>query len=210
MSGAMEQNRFAPPRADVEDSVEAEAGLVEAGRGERFLAALIDGLVPTVAIIAIAVAIAIPAYETYKQSHTPGIEPPPLGSGHHLTTTWAWLGGFVLLGYFIYSAVLVYLYGQTFGKRVMGIRVVHMDGGRVAFSRFIFLRWLPVAVMGCIPFVGWVITSLVDPLLIFRDSRRCLHDDIASTRVVTAASSADATLRGDPKYAGANLRTFSF
>jgi len=105
--------------------------------------------------------------------------------------------------------VLVYLYGQTFGKRAMGIRVVRTDGARVAFSRFIFLRWLPIAMIGSIPFVGWI-ASLLDPLLIFRESRRCLHDDIAGTRVVTAASSADATLRGDPKYAGANLRTISF
>lgn len=209
MSGAMEQNRFAPPRADVEDSVEPEAGLVEAGRGERFLAALIDGLVPMIVVIAILAAIAIPMYKSYRQEHVPGIEPPPLGSGHHLSTTWAWLGGFALLGYFIYSAVLVYLYGQTFGKRAMGIRVVRSDGGRVAFSRFIFLRWLPVAVLGSIPFIGWIV-GLLDPLLIFRDSRLCLHDDIANTRVVTAVSSVDATLRGDPKYAGANLRTISF
>ncbi|MBW8756196.1 MAG: RDD family protein [Burkholderiales bacterium] len=209
MSGVIEQNRFAPPRADVEDSIEAEAGLVEAGRGERFLAALIDGLVPTIVVIAILVAVAIPAYENYQQQHVPGIAPPPLGSGHHVTSTLAWLGGFALLGYFIYSAALVYLYGQTFGKRAMGIRVVRTDGSRVAFSRFIFLRWLPIAMIGSIPFVGWI-ASLLDPLLIFRESRLCLHDDIASTRVVTAASSADATLRGDPKYAGANLRTINF
>jgi len=209
MSGVIEQNRFAPPRAEVEDSIETGTGLVEAGRGERFLATLIDGLVPTVVILAILAAVAIPAYENYRQQQVPGIEPPPLGSGHHVTATWAWLGGFALLGYFIYSAVLVYLYGQTFGKRAMGIRVVRTDGARVAFSRFIFLRWLPIAMIGSIPFVGWI-ASLLDPLLIFRESRRCLHDDIAGTRVVTAASSADATLRGDPKYAGANLRTISF
>jgi len=209
MSGVIEQNRFAPPRAEVEDSIETGTGLVEAGRGERFLATLIDGLVPTVVILAILAAVAIPAYENYRQQQVPGIEPPPLGSGHHVTATWAWLGGFALLGYFIYSVVLVYLYGQTFGKRAMGIRVVRTDGARVAFSRFIFLRWLPIAMIGSIPFVGWI-ASLLDPLLIFRESRLCLHDDIAGTRVVTAASSADATLRGDPKYAGANLRTISF
>ena len=209
MSGVIEQNRFAPPRAEVEDSIETGTGLVEAGRGERFLATLIDGLVPTVVILAILAAVAIPAYENYRQQQVPGIEPPPLGSGHHVTATWAWLGGFALLGYFIYSVVLVYLYGQTFGKRAMGIRVVRTDGARVAFSRFIFLRWLPIAMIGSIPFVGWI-ASLLDPLLIFRESRRCLHDDIAGTRVVTAASSVDATLRGDPKYAGANLRTISF
>jgi len=209
MSGAIEQNRFAPPRAGVEDSADAEAGMVDADRGERFLASLIDGLVPMIVVIGIIVAVAIPAYESYKQQHVPGIEPPPLGSGHHLTTSWAWLGGFALLGYFIYSATLVYLYGQTFGKRAMGIRVVRMDGSRVAFSRFIFLRWLPVTILSMIPFIGWIV-NLVDPLLIFRESRQCLHDDIADTRVVTAASSVDATLNGDPKYAGANLRTISF
>jgi uncharacterized RDD family membrane protein YckC len=210
MSGAIEQNRFAPPRAQVGDSADSQAWMVDAGRGERFLAALIDGLVPMIAIIGILVAVALPAYENYRQQHVPGIEPPPLGSGQHMTTGWAWLGLLALVGYLVYSAALVYLYGQTFGKRAMGIRVVRMDGTRVDFSRFIFLRWLPVAVLGCIPFVGWIVTLLVDPLLILRESRQCLHDDFANTRVVTAASSTEATLRGDPKYAAANLRTISF
>ena len=209
MSGVAAQQRFAPPRAQVGDQQGVEAGLVEAGRGERFLAVLIDGVMPMILVVVILVAVALPAYESYKQQHVPGIEPPPLGSGHHLTTGWAWLGGFVLVGWLIYSATLVFLYGQTFGKRAMGIRVVRMDGSRVAFSRFIFLRWLPVAILGAIPFVGFIV-NLVDPLLIFRESRQCLHDDFANTRVVTAASSADATLHGDPKYAGANLRTISF
>ena len=126
-----------------------------------------------------------------------------------MTSTWAFLGGIVLLAFFIYSAVLVYRYGQTFGKRVMGIRVVRTDGSRVAFSRFIFLRWLPTASSALLPLIRYVI-FLVDPLLIFRDSRQCLHDNIADTQVVTAASSVDATLAGDAKNAGANLRTINF
>ena len=43
--------------------------------------------------------------------------------------------------------MLVYLYGQTFGKRMMDIRVVRIDGSRVTFARFVFLRWLPLAVV---------------------------------------------------------------
>ena len=210
MSGAIAQNRFAPPRADVEDPHDVEARMVDAGRGDRLLAVLIDALVPFIAGILISVAVAIPAYENYKQAHAPGIDPPAPGSGHHLTTMWAFFGGIALAGYFIYSIVLVYLYGQTFGKRAMNIRVVRIDGSRVGFARFIFLRWLPLAIVGCIPFIGIVIVWLVDPLLIFRDSCRCLHDDIADTKVVTAASSAEATLQGDHKYAGAGLRTISF
>jgi uncharacterized RDD family membrane protein YckC len=209
MSGVAAQNRFAPPRADVEDQPDAEAGLVEAGRGARFLAVLIDGVLPMIFCVIIAVAVAIPFYERYRQEHVPGIDPPALGSGHHMTTIWAWLGGLGMLGYIVYSIALVYLYGQTFGKRMMDIRVVRVDGSRVTFARFVFLRWLPLAVVGCIPFIGGLV-ALIDPLLIFRASSRCLHDDIADTRVVTAASSVDATLRGDARYAGANLRTIAF
>ena len=209
MSGAIAQNRFAPPRADVEDQQDVEARMVDAGRGDRFLAVLIDGLTPMIAVILILVAVAVPAYERYKQARVPGIEPPPPGSGHHLTAMWAFFGGIAVVGWIVYSIVLVYLYGQTFGKRMMNIRVVRIDGSRVTFARFVFLRWLPLFIVGCVPFIGSVV-GLIDPLLIFRDSRRCLHDDIADTKVVTAASSAEATLHGDQKYAGAGLRTISF
>ena len=209
MSGAVAENRFAAPRAEVEDHVDPEARMVDAGRGQRLLAVLIDGLLPAILVIVIAVSVAIPAYENYRQRRMPGIEPPQLGSSHHLTTEWVLLASLALVAFFIYSAVLVYLYGQTFGKRMMDIRVVRVDGSRVSFPRFIFIRWLPLAVIGCIPVVGGLV-ALLDPLLIFRDSSRCLHDDIANTRVVTASSSVEATLHGDPKNASANLRTISF
>lgn len=209
MSGAVEQNRFAPPRAEVHDQRDGEASMVDATRVSRLLAALIDSALPLVIGLFIAFAVAIPAYQRYKQESVPGIAPPALGAANHMTTTWAWLGGLILVGYLIYSAVLVYLYGQTFGKRMMGIRVVRMAGDRVTFARFVFLRWLPLALVGLVPLVKYVI-GLIDSLLIFRESRRCLHDDIADTKVVTAESSADATLRGDARADGAALRTISF
>ena len=58
------------------------------------------------------------------------------------------------------------------------------DGTPVTLSRVIFLRWLPVVLLGMIPFVGRVV-GLVDALLIFRTERRCLHDNIADTIVIT-------------------------
>jgi uncharacterized RDD family membrane protein YckC len=209
MSGMAVPNRFAAPRAEVADQIEGETGLVEAGRGDRFLAALIDGIVPALMACLVIAAVAVPAYERYQQQHVPGIEPPPLGSGHHLLAAWAWVGGLAFFGYAIYSVALLYLYGQTFGKRVMNIRVVRTGGERVTFARFVFLRWLPLALARGVPLIGLLVWPL-DVLLIFRDSRRCLHDDIADTRVVTAASSVDATLHGDPKNAVASLRTISF
>ena len=100
MSGVAADNRFAPPRADVEDQPDIEAGLVEAGRGERFLAVLIDGALPLVLGIIVVVAVAIPFYERYQQEHVPGIEPPALGT-RHMSMAWAWLAGLGVLGYFI-------------------------------------------------------------------------------------------------------------
>jgi uncharacterized RDD family membrane protein YckC len=209
MSGVAAQNRFAPPRAEVEDQYDVQAEMVDASRGARFLAMLIDSALPAFVGIGIAVAVAIPAYQSYQQAHVPGIAPPPLGSANHMTVTWAYVAGIVLFAFFVYSAVLVYRYGQTFGKRVMGVRVVRTDGSRVAFSRFIFLRWLPTAILGALPLIRYFI-FLVDSLLICRNTRQCLHDNFADTKVVTAASSVHATLAGDASVSGANLRTISF
>ena len=111
-----------------------------------------------------------------------------------------------LAAFLIWSIVLVYRYGQTVGKRMMGIRVVRTDGSRVSLPRFLFMRGLPVAILGVLPLLRYVM-FLVDSLVIFRESRQCLHDNFADTKVVTAASSEAATLAGD---SGANLRTISF
>jgi uncharacterized RDD family membrane protein YckC len=203
MSSVGTQNPFAPPRALVDDQYGAQAQMLPASRGSRLAAIMIDGLGPGVVIVGLLAAVALPAYHNYVQRSKglPVSDPSFAGGGAVLAIL-----GLALVAFFIYSAVLVYRYGQTFGKRIMGIRVVRTDGSRVTFARFIFLRWLPLAVVGVVPYIGGLI-GLIDPLLIFRDSSQCLHDNIADTKVVTAATSEGATLVGS---SGAHLRTISF
>jgi len=185
-------NPYTPPRAVVDDHVDSPGELVEAGRGARFAAALIDGLAPIVVLVGILAAVALPAYHNYLQRAK---GQPVASESSSAVILVAALAGLAFLAFVTYSMTLVYRYGQTIGKRMMGIRVVRSDGSRVAFGRFIFLRWLPLFVVGLIPWIGYL-AGLVDSLLIFRDSHQCLHDNIADTRVVTAASSEHATLEG--------------
>ncbi len=209
MSSIGAQNPFAPPRALVDDQVDTQVEMVEATRGARLAAAIIDFLVlgGLVAIIGIVAAIALPAYAAYQKRAAAAGAVVHASAGRGVVAVVIGLLVFAAMaGIFVYTAVLVYRYGQTIGKRTMGIRVVRTDGSRVGFGRYIFLRWLPVTILSMIPMLGYVI-SLLDVLLIFRENRLCVHDNIADTKVVTAATSEGATLLGS---SGMQLRTISF
>ncbi len=201
-------NPFAPPIANVVDHVDTHVtGMVEATRGQRFLAFLIDCTPGFV----IGVAGAITAF-AYFRSH-PGADFGQIAVAFGVFGALFFAG---MLAWLVYNIVLVYRYGQIFGKRMMGIRVVRTDGSRVSFPRFIFLRWLPLAILGGVlgailgrsghPFWSYLV-GFVDILFIFRASRQCLHDTIADTRVVTAESSESATLAGARRPA---LRSANF
>lgn len=209
MSSIGTQNPFAPPRALVDDQIDTQVEMVPATRGARFAAAIVDLLAVggVAAVVGIVAAIALPAYTSYQRRAALAGAAAPSSAGAGVVGIVIGLVALVaIVGVFVYTAILVYRYGQTIGKRVMGIRVVRTNGERVAFGRFIFLRWLPVTLLGMIPMLGYVI-ALLDALLIFRENRLCLHDNIADTRVVTAATSEGATLLGS---SGAQLRTINF
>jgi len=75
--------------------------------------------------------------------------------------------------------------GQTLGKRVFGIRIVnHENDGNPGFLRAVLLRWfVPGLITSFIPVVGFLF-FVTDSCFIFRADRRCIHDLMASTRVV--------------------------
>lgn len=80
----------------------------------------------------------------------------------------------------IYNMVLTMNTGETIGKRMMAIRIVkESDCSPPGFVHGVLLRSWVMILLNQVPFVG-----LIDVLMIFGDKRQCLHDMIASTRVV--------------------------
>jgi len=83
------------------------------------------------------------------------------------------------IGAFVYEWKMVAAIGQTLGKRALGIKVVSDDGsplGSHAWKRPLW-RYL-FTFMSCIGFI--------DPLMIFSERNRTLHDRLAKTLVIRA------------------------
>jgi len=90
-----------------------------------------------------------------------------------------------LIAWCIITAWLVAANGQSIGKRVVGIKVVRSNGSRASFARIFLLRNVVNGLPNLLPYVGWLY-QLIDPLLIYQESRQCLHDKLADTIVVRA------------------------
>lgn len=85
--------------------------------------------------------------------------------------------------FFVLHGFLLQQYGQTIGKRIMGIAIVTMDNQKPAFFMLIIQRYLSQWVMGMVPVIG-ILLRLVDILAIYRADRRCIHDHLAKTKVI--------------------------
>ena len=172
-----EYQDFRPPSAPLTDAPAAPLEL--AGRGSRLGAKCVDGLAVLGAMLlaGIVAAIAIPVLAAAGGRSRPGF-------ASSMAALAAGLIGFLaVVGLVIWNCVWLHRYGQTVGKRVLRIRIVRSDGGRASLGRIFALRYLPMILLGCIPYLGFLVT-LTDWLLIFRDSRKCLHDQFADTIVV--------------------------
>jgi uncharacterized RDD family membrane protein YckC len=84
--------------------------------------------------------------------------------------------------------------GQSIGKRIVGVRVIRLDGSKPGIVHAWLLREVPMTVIGTVlgflPFIGPFLLGpgfhLTDWCMIFRDDQRCLHDLFAGTKVVKA------------------------
>lgn len=167
-----------------------------AERGARLLAATIDELI----LLAISLPMAIGSVPAVAALVAGATDLESLGTMDVMRTM---VGGpgttttvLALLAWCVITAWLVAANGQSIGKRIVGIKVVRTDGSRASFARILLLRNVVNGLPNLLPYVGLGLPSLlffvallyqlIDPLLIYQDSRQCLHDRLADTMVVRA------------------------
>jgi uncharacterized RDD family membrane protein YckC len=172
-------NPYTPPSAPVRD-IPAEGAAELGGRGARLGAVLLDGVIGGL-LIYLPFAIFVGASGVQNM----------IGSDGQFDVQ-AFLASGALLalvpGTVIYAAITIWLVarnGQTIGKKLLGIKVVRTNGDKAGIGRIFWLRNVILTVISAIPIIGGIV-ALVDTLLIFRESRKCLHDQIADTIVIKA------------------------
>ncbi|MCM8537666.1 MAG: RDD family protein [Lentisphaeraceae bacterium] len=170
----MEANPYASPDSEeIVNTNEVKSEIAE--RGTRLVAVILDSL--------IGILFFLPAILILVLSGA-------LGEGGDKAGPMMIVFAVVMLVSFLALLIinlrLIIKHGQTIGKKIMKIKIVdfntheHPGGGKI-----IGLRMIVTGLLGVIPIVGSII-SIVDPLLIFRESNQCLHDQIANTIVVKA------------------------
>jgi uncharacterized RDD family membrane protein YckC len=77
----------------------------------------------------------------------------------------------------LYYTILIKMYGQTIGKKVLGIKVIRQDGKRItfwgAFCREIIWKYVGIFILG----IGFLMVAI-------RKDKRALHDLAMKTIVV--------------------------
>ena len=138
--------------------------------GERLISYAIDFIV-----LSVAIGVASFAASIYSGSLL------PLWMPH--VYRWGPLGLVNLrsLVFFAYWVFMEYLYGQSLGKMVMGIRVTDIDGGRISlgqaavesFGKAILLPLDLVAGLALYPWKMQRLSSLIAKTAVVRDSPEC-------------------------------------
>ncbi len=162
-------NPYAAPQAVVADL--PDAGQLElAGLGMRLAGAIVDALI--LGLLLIPVLFASGYIQLVMSGQQPGF---------------AWQVGIGVAGFICFLVVNGYLLnksGQTVGKKLLGMRIVDLNGNKPDFFRLAGLRYGVGQLIALVPIINMVYW-LVDVLFIFREDRRCIHDLIAGTQVVT-------------------------
>ncbi|MDA0150764.1 RDD family protein [Vibrio sp. Makdt] len=146
--------------------------VVLASRWSRFWAFIIDGLIYAAAMIP--VVLYTDLFDRAASNGTIDLHE------QIMVFVYGWVMFLLCHGYLLQNK------GQTIGKNVMEIAIVDMDGKQLGLFNIVLKRILPMSIFVYIPVVGQYISTL-DYLFALRKDRRCLHDLIAGTQVVSVA-----------------------
>ncbi len=164
-------NPYAAPETSGFALENSGQGPALAGLGQRFGGAFIDGLLMLPLVLGMLYFVSTSAVPGGAQP-----EVPILVTLMFVPISMAWF--LILNGYLLATK------GQTIGKLAVGTQIVDAQTGQIVPLLPLFLkRNISMQLLALIPFIGNFI-ALIDALMIFRASRKCLHDDIAGTKVI--------------------------
>jgi uncharacterized RDD family membrane protein YckC len=154
-----------------------------AGRWHRLGGAILDGvaiLIISMPVTMLASNMWFPGAMDFSGSFKDSLF--SMGKNHlfELASLGISLGAFLLL-----NGYLLIRDGQSIGKKIIGMKIVNLDGDIPPVKNIILLRHIVFMLITHIPVIG-VLIWLADVLFIFRGDRRCLHDKLAGTRVIKA------------------------
>ena len=166
-----DQSTYETPTAPSEEAG-TPSGPELAGRGRRLGAYLIDLIIAGIVLGVLAVL-------------NLGISLEDLARDP-MTQQMSTAGGIAYLVIFmVINGYLLVTKGQTLGKLALGIRIVDAgSNGAATAVKILGLRYVLVMLVGAIPIIGGLL-GLIDFLFIFREDRRCVHDLLAGTKVVS-------------------------
>jgi uncharacterized RDD family membrane protein YckC len=176
---AQQPNPYAPPSANVADTVEDHGEMEIAGRGTRLGAYLLDVLVSIVFALPALLVGGVSVFTSLAANPTPEAMMQLFTGVFAVLLLLGWLAWAVI------TIILVHRNGQTIGKKLLGIKVVRKDGARASLGRIFWLRNVVNVLPSLIPVVGGFY-FFIDSLWIFTESNQCVHDKIADTIVVRA------------------------
>lgn len=155
---------------DILDTVYMDMGFPKASNWDRFLGALLDGLISTALMIP-SLTVFFMAYTKMKNDYSDELP----------------VGMFVVAAFFYLIPLAYTLFkdglegGQSWGKRAVGLMVINLDGNVPCNKGKSFVRNIVSALLSIIPYIGW----LVEPIFVLTDQNgRKVGDRAANTQVI--------------------------
>lgn len=165
----MNDNVYKAPQAEL--VMEAEGSNFLASRWRRLCASMVDSLV--LMLFVIPTMYLTGGFSGFSEDAQPSI-------GYSLVI--GLLGSIVFI---LLNGKLLLSNGQTIGKRLLGIKIVDLNGDLPELKKHLLKRYAVFFIPAQVPVVGQLF-STINTLFIFGKQKRCVHDLAAGTKVVDA------------------------